>query len=93
MRKAKLAAVLIAAGSTLATVGAASADAAPAGTNACGFTQNYSTGRATYENCSDVGERIRIFVEFGIRTACVAPHEIKWLGGWEVHDASAYETC
>jgi hypothetical protein len=75
------------------TVGVASADAAPAGTNACGFTQNYSTGRATYENCSDVGERIRIFYDFWIGTACVPPHSIKPLGGWEVHDAYTYETC
>lgn len=89
VRKALLAAVLVAAGTTMSVT---AATAAPAGSNGCGFDQ-HSDGHAWYWNCSDLGARIRVLYDSGIATYCIAPHTIKYLGWWEVNDAYTYASC
>jgi uncharacterized protein DUF6355 len=99
MKKALLAAVLVASGSALGTLSAIPASAAPAeGIVAapmipCGFFKDGDV--AFYQNCSGFNAGIRIVHRDGsITTDCVlsyAGHRIGY--SWDITTAYTYRTC
>jgi hypothetical protein len=93
MKKTLLAAVLVAAGSALATVSAVPANAGTADPFPCGFY--IDAGRAYYTNCSEFNAGIRIVHSNGqLTTACVLGRIMVYLGqSYDITNAYTYKTC
>ncbi|GLY77504.1 hypothetical protein [Actinoallomurus iriomotensis] len=93
MKKAMLAAVLVAAGSALATVTAVPAEAGTASPYPCGFF--IEDGRSYYYNCSQFDAGLRVVHKNGQLTyACIPSYIMSYLGeAYDVSGAYTYKTC